>query len=241
MLADLRAVLWKEMKEFAGQRSTLLSIVIFLGMFAVFVPYQQGRDWLESPVGVANLVFVPLFLVLTLIADAFAGERERHTLDTLLASRLSDQAILFGKAAAAISYGWTLTLLGLLIGLLTVNLRERDDRLLLYPAPIGLGAAGFSLLVIALITGAGILFSLRASTVRQAQQTLNAGLLAFGVLVAAGFAALPDAFRSRLEDAVRESSPTWLMLGGAMLLILIDLLLYVATIARFQRSKLMLD
>lgn len=241
MLADLRTVLWKEFREFAGQRSTLLSIAIFLGMFAVFMPYQRGREWLESPLGVANLVFVPLFLVLTLIADAFAGERERHTLDTLLASRLPDQAILFGKAIAAVGYGWVLTLLGLLVGLATVNVKEGADDLLLYPAGIGFGAAGFSLLAIAMVTGAGILFSLRASTVRQAQQTLNAGLLAFGVAVIATVSVLPDGVRSRLDEAIRDASPTRLMLSIAAVLVLVNVLLYLAAIARFQRSKLVLD
>src|SRR5438045_4186121 len=99
MATDLSTVIWKEWKEFLSQRSTLLSMLVFLVIFAVLLPYQAGAGWVESPLGVVNLLFMPLFFVLTVIADAFAGERERHTLDTLLASRLSDRAILFGKLA----------------------------------------------------------------------------------------------------------------------------------------------
>ena len=38
----------------------------------------------------------------TLIVDAVAGERERHTLETLLASPASDTGIIVGKMAAAL-------------------------------------------------------------------------------------------------------------------------------------------
>src|SRR5215207_5614395 len=96
MLTDISTVIWKEWKEFLGQRSTLLSMLFFLAVFAGLLPLQAGERWVDSPLSVANLVFVPLFFVLTVIADSFAGERERHTLDTLLASRLTDRAILFG-------------------------------------------------------------------------------------------------------------------------------------------------
>ena len=37
-----------------------------------------------------------------MIADGIPGERERHTLETLLASRLSDRSILLGKVMAAV-------------------------------------------------------------------------------------------------------------------------------------------
>jgi ABC-2 type transport system permease protein len=51
-----------------------------------------------------------------------AGERERRTLETLLASRLDERAILFGKLLAARAYGWGLTLLSLLLGAASVSL-----------------------------------------------------------------------------------------------------------------------
>jgi len=71
--------------------------------------------------------WVPLFLVMGVIAYSFAGDRERHTLETLLASRLSNRAILLGKIAAAVGYALRVTLLSLAAGLVTVNVAHGRD------------------------------------------------------------------------------------------------------------------
>lgn len=62
-------------------------------------------------------MYFPLVLTLTMVADSFAGERERHALETLLASRLSDRAILLGEAAALTSYGWLFGLVGAIMSI----------------------------------------------------------------------------------------------------------------------------
>jgi ABC-2 type transport system permease protein len=56
------------------------------------------------------------------LGDAIAGERERHTLETLLASRISDRAILLGKVIVTTGYAWGTALLGLLFGLFVATL-----------------------------------------------------------------------------------------------------------------------
>ena len=43
------------------------------------------------------------------VPDPLPRERERHTLETLLASRLSDRAILLGKIGAAVGFEWVIT------------------------------------------------------------------------------------------------------------------------------------
>jgi ABC-2 type transport system permease protein len=58
------------------------------------------------------------------LGDAIAGERERHTLETLLASRISDRAILLGKVIVTTGYAWGTALLGLLFGLFVANLSK---------------------------------------------------------------------------------------------------------------------
>jgi ABC-type transport system involved in cytochrome c biogenesis ATPase subunit len=98
------AVAWKEWRELIGQRglSGKQGIVLFSVTFGILLALTNGRAWITSPAIALAWSWVPMFLVMTVIADAFAGERERHTLETLLASRLSDGAILFGKMGAAI-------------------------------------------------------------------------------------------------------------------------------------------
>src|SRR5436190_12483504 len=127
MMADIATIMWKELKEWLFQRGSAgrggwVGQLIFVAVFGIFLPYQNGPRWVDNPMALVFWAWVPLLMVASVTADAFAGERERHTLETLLASRLSDQAILFGKVAAAIAYGWGLSLLSLLLGDITVNI-----------------------------------------------------------------------------------------------------------------------
>jgi ABC-2 type transport system permease protein len=116
MIADVWTVIWKEWRELLRQRESMrggvLRLLIFVGVFGIFLPLQVGREWINSPKLLMLWAWVPLFLVSSVVADGFAGERERHTLETLLASRLSDRAILFGKLGAALSYGFGLAMIG---------------------------------------------------------------------------------------------------------------------------------
>jgi ABC-2 type transport system permease protein len=240
MIADLGTVFWKEWKESLAQRSTLLSMVSFLGIFAVLLPYQSGGEWVKSPLAVMNLMFIPLFLVLTIVADGFAGERERHTLDTLLASRLSDRAILFGKIAAAVAYGWGLTLAALVVSLITASIAAGDG-FLTYSPRLGFSAVVFSLLSIVLVAAAGMLVSLRASTVRQAQQILNVGLLFFGLVVIGVASLMPEAVMDRLGEVIESASGNQLLAAGVLLLLTADAIVLGAAMARFRRPRLAVD
>ena len=140
MIGDVLTVVWKEWRELLQVGGTVrggrLSLVILVAVFGVFLPLQSGAEWVQSPVTVFYWGWVPLMLVGSAVADSFAGERERHTLETLLASRLPDSAILLGKMAAAISYGWGLVLVMLALSLVTVNVAARTGPWLLFPVAV---------------------------------------------------------------------------------------------------------
>jgi ABC-2 type transport system permease protein len=244
MLHDITAVMWKEFKELLFQRGSLrggwLGLVMFVAVFGILLPLQSGRGWVESPTGLAVWAWVPFLLVSSVVADSFAGERERHTLETLLASRLPDRAILFGKLATAVGYGWGFALLSLLVGLVTVNLVHGGGQLLLYPAWIAAGIVVLSFLVASLAAGAGVLISLRAATVRQAQQTFSIlNLILFIPLFL--LPVLPEAWQNRIAGAAMQADVKQIVLAVAAVLLLIDLALLGAVLARFQRSRLILD
>ena len=132
-MIDVLTVATKEWKELVwsggGMRGGRMSLVILLAVFGVFMPYQFGAEWLHSPGMLMYWAWVPLMIVSGVVADAFAGERERHTLETLLATRLPDRAILFGKTLAAVGYGWGLVLVMLALGVVTVAVTDRASRL----------------------------------------------------------------------------------------------------------------
>ncbi|PJF23668.1 MAG: ABC-2 type transporter, partial [Phototrophicales bacterium] len=79
------------------------SLLILILIFGIVIPIQNGRDWVTSPMNIMVWGWMPFLWVSGIVADLFAGERERHTLEALLATRLSDQSILFGKLLAALT------------------------------------------------------------------------------------------------------------------------------------------
>lgn len=243
MIADVQTMMWKEWKEILLQGGTRgrWSLLLFVGVFGIFMPWQFGRSWVTSPLSLIYWAWIPLFLVTVVIADAFAGERERHTLETLLASRLSDRAILFGKVSAAVSYGWGMAMGSMLVGLVTVNILYGHGELLLYSPPVGFSIVILSLLASILAAGAGVLISLRASTVRQAQQTLSFVIMALLFVPIFGAQALPLEIRKHLAIALAHAGAMKITLLAMAVFVVLDTSLLMIAIARFQRARLILD
>jgi ABC-2 type transport system permease protein len=243
MIADVVTVMWKEWKEIllqGGRRGTW-NLLLFVGIFGLFMPWQFGRTWVTSPISLVYWAWVPLFLVTVVIADSFAGERERHTLETLLASRLPDRAILLGKVGTAVVYGWGLAMVSMLVGLVTVNVLHGHGELLLYSPGVGVSIVILSLLAAGLAAGAGVLISLRASTVRQAQQTLSFVIMAVLFVPIYGVQALPLEIRKRIVEAFAQAGATQTILSVMLILTLMDIGVLAAAMARFQRARLILD
>ncbi|MCX6551198.1 MAG: ABC transporter permease, partial [Acidobacteria bacterium] len=180
-MADILTVAWKEWRELIWLGGTLrggrIGLLIVLGMFGIFLPYQSGAEWVTSAAPMLYWGWLPLMLVSGAVSDAFAGERERHTLETLLASRLPDRAIVLGKVLAAVTYGWGIVMAMLVLSLVTINLAVSGKGLLLPPWRFAVGAPLVALLGSGLAATAGVLVSLRAATARQASQTLSVAIL----------------------------------------------------------------
>jgi len=247
MIADVFTVIWKERKgmfRHRGSRSrAVLTLLVPVAVFAVYMPWQGGpEDWLTGPFSIVASILIPILMVLLTIPESFAGERERHTLETLLASRLSDRAILFGKMAVSVALGWGMALLTLLIGFIVVNATHWSGQLLFYTPPIAVANLVLSLVFAILAAGAGVIISLRAATVREAQQTLMAivmfPLLLLGVagtfLVTAGLE-----WVERILETMRAMDSWLLLLIVAVVLIAICLILIRLAMARFQRARLL--
>lgn len=183
---------------------------------------------------------MPLFLVNAVVADSFAGEREWHTLETLLASRLPDQAVLFGKLLAALAYGVGLTWASLLVGLVTINLFHGEGRLLFYPPAVALGVIGISLLSGGLAAGAGVLVSLRAKSVQQATQVLSIAIMALIFIPTFGLQALPAAWQERLWNIVSGWNVTQAVLVAIAVLAALNGGL-IGAARRFQRARLIAE
>ncbi len=210
-------------------------------MIAILLPLQEGLRWLDSPLVLLAAAIIPVLLVGMRIPDSFAGERERRTLATLLASRLPDRAILFGKVAVAVGFGWGVSLIVLLLALAVVNLTNWDGQVLLYSPRMALAGLTFGLLFAALTAGLGVLISLRAATVQSATQTLLMALLTIPLLlqfVVLFFFTSSDGGSDRLREILASLDFTQIALIAAAVLILLDLGLLAASMARFRRARL---
>lgn len=243
MIQDTWTMMRKELQELFGASKgagSLLRLLIWVGILGVFLPLQTGAAWLSTPATLFTWTWFPLFVVSSVIAGAFAGERERHTLETLLATRLPDRAILFGKIGAGVAYGWGLTLVSILLSGLVVKIAFNPAQGF-FPPMILVGGVVLSLLGALLASGLGVLISLRAPTARQAQQTLSFAMMLLFFIPVFGLQALPENIQAQVAQVLTAGlTPGTLALIIAALLAVVGALLGAA-MARFRRSKLILD
>ena len=245
MLGDILTMMWKERKglfRVRGRPAQALLTMLIPIILAIYNPLRQGIEWVQSGVSLLLAFTIPLILVGTSIPDSFAGERERHTLPTLLASRLSDRAILFGKIITSVTFGWGITLVLLLIGLVTANIANWGGPILFYKPSIFLADLTFSFLIAMLTAGAGVLFSLRAATAQEAQQTLMAVLLIPPMILQfALFAILSsESAEARFREVLGTLSFEQVILVIVVVLLVLDVVLLMAAMARFKRARLVL-
>jgi ABC-2 type transport system permease protein len=244
MIADTSAVIWKELRELfylrGRMRAGWISLLVLVGILGIFMPLQSGRGWFNTVLPVLFYGCLPFTLVSSVIADSFAGERERHTLETLLASRLADAAILYGKIIAAQIFGWGLTMLCAVLGMAAINLVYGRGELLFFPPLIALGIVTSSLLVSGFVSGLGVIVSLRSTTVRQAQQTFSIAFFALFVPFLA-LPLLPEEWHVRATGVLDRLDFAALGIVVAAILLVADIGLLVAARLRFRRDRLILD
>ncbi|HEY0754340.1 MAG TPA: ABC transporter permease subunit [Ktedonobacteraceae bacterium] len=238
-MLDIWAMYWKECKElyFQGNRAVLLFLLVVASL-GIWLPFQVGQAWLDLPlIAVLLLAIGPVLFTFPFTADSFAGERERHTLESLLATSLSDGSIIAGKIAALLTMSWVMTLTSLLAGFAVANIHANGHLWSFYSPDRLLMTVLLSLTFSVLLITIGILISLRATTVRQAQQILGSSIAVLGLassLLSTQLAHLP--FVIQLQG-FSEGEILPLMIGCTALL---DVLLILFVQKRFQRSRLIL-
>jgi len=234
-MSDYATMVWKEAKDsiFSGGRGEFIRPLLIIVILGMILPWQFGQSWIAlTPPVVLITCYIPFFLVTSYIGDAVAGERERHTLETLLASRISDRAILWGKMTVTIVFVWGLTLIGLLLGLVVANLSSAGGHWEFYhPPAIFLELLTLSLLASLFSASGGVLISLRAATVRQAQQTMAVGTLVLMIALVLGLKAIPAGVLAGLD-----AFQFFLFCVGG--LAILDLILVAILSASFRRARL---
>jgi len=241
---DILSVVWKEWRELFQQRSLrggLSNWLIMVALIGIVLPLQSGALWVSQPMVLLVWAWPPVLGVMWIVADSFAGERERHTLETLLASRLPDRAILFGKILMAVMYGLSMELAGLLVGLVTVNLSAGGGELLLYPGGVLVGVLAISLLAILLVSSLGVFASLRAPTVRAAYQKMGIVFIILFLAPTILLPMIPEETMASIRALLGGLVVDQVMLAGAGILLVLDIVLLFLAMGRFQRARMILD
>lgn len=243
---DILIVMVKELKEFwrarGGMRSRLVSFLPIFFVFGVFWPLQGREAWISVPFLPGMLfMLLPLTLAGSTAADSFAGERERHTLETLLSTRLSDRDIYAGKVLATTLYCTGLVWVCAFVALITLNVTRGNEPVFWYAGISWLLIIVGTLLLAVLMTAIGVLVSLRAATVRAAAQTFSLITLVVFVGVPLLVQFLPASVQLALAQAVTSSNLLLIALAAGSAIAIADVVLLALGVARFQRTRLILE
>ncbi|HEY0672182.1 MAG TPA: ABC transporter permease subunit [Longimicrobiales bacterium] len=244
MISDVQPVIWKEWRELLRMsgtgRAALGRHIFSVGIIGVIWPWQFGLPFVHSGLAVALAAVTALMYIAGAAPDAFAGERERHTLETLLASRVPDQAILLGKIIALVEYGCLAAVIMLIIGLITVNVVHGHGQFLMFSPTQLISMLVFTPLAAGLMASIGVHVSLRAKTVKQAQQMLSTAVLIVLFLPAIAFPYVPDNWRSGVVRMLQSEERAYIAGGLAVAMLLLQALLFALAAVRFKRGRLIL-
>jgi len=243
MIQDTLTVIWKEWRSLAyGQnRRQLVVMVVMLGFWAIWLPVQTGAGWMTD--GVLSLlvaILLPGLVVAVTVPPAFAGERERKTLATLLATRLPDEAILFGKLVVPLVVGCVALLAVLIVSLVAANAASWDGTPRFYDLVVLVPNLLIGFLVALMTAALGVAISLRSRRVQDAQQLISLmltlpalalGFLAFGAIQLAGGV-------QRLAERIDGVSGWIPALVAVGVLAAVDVALLATARRRFRRNRL---
>jgi ABC-2 type transport system permease protein len=200
-MKDAVSICRKEIAEIFGDWHSFYGVLIQTAIVVVtcgiIVPYDDTTVWLSPSRLVLLYAMFPSVVAAGLSADAFAGERERHTLATLLSTPVSDAAIFIGKVATSLGTSLACSVLAISAGITSTLVRGED------PLPV-IGTSGLATLIgsafaFAMMTTAiATAVSSRVRVARAAQQIASMITILVSMLIgfAMGQAQIPPTWSS---------------------------------------------
>jgi ABC-type Na+ efflux pump permease subunit len=184
----------KDIREVFGRRAVvlraLIPAVVLPVVYGAMVGHeiqaaQERPDRAAAALGAtlpffaAIIVVVGALLAITITADAIAGEKERRTIESLLATPASDLEIFVGKVMAALMPALVSGYLGGGIFFLAARLASGGHALPAVPAMLAAARIIlFGVPIIAVVLASlGVMVSARCSTATSAQQLSGAVFL----------------------------------------------------------------
>ncbi|MES2154041.1 MAG: ABC transporter permease subunit [bacterium] len=262
-MSDVGTVVWKEWREQFLRRGrpsrSTWGALFFVGILGIGTPIffafvfgnllrgaaarsLGGDAFLVSMValtGVIAMAYQGAVVTIGFVVDSFAGERERHTLETLLAGPLPDRAILAGKILASALF--------ILASTVAFSIFQFAACLVLWGGA-GFGYAGALLagpllgtLAGILVASIGAMVSMRAATVKAAAQIL--GLILLPLYMLPGLLNTILSYTDPGRAVVRFYQfvgPAWFVLIVGAGLVVVDAALFALALRLFRRDRLIL-
>lgn len=241
-------MIWKEWQELNGQLSKRranrwVGVALFF-VTGTMLRLSSESSWTDGTTVLLFWLMIPYLFTSQMIADSFAGERERHTLETLLASPLPDRAIYYGKLLTPTLVVWVGIQLWILYTLLVFNLSAFGDGVQMFMLEVVISGPILSFLMALTISAVGVLASLHAPSVQSAQTRIGMILMViFAVpLVAGGVVfTLPAEQIQAIIDALSSLGLVGGLVIGTLVLIGLAYGLTQYGLYRFRRSRMILD
>lgn len=195
-LRRVRAIVTKELREYARNRTVIVAMGVYPLIFtvqpliAVFVVKASSA---ATFVGIHELLFmlgIPILVPAAVAASSIAGERQQETLEPMLATPISRDEFLLGKAIAVLLPAVVIAYIvfALFIALIEVFAAPAVAEAIVDPGDV-VAQVIFTPLLAAWSIWVGIAVSTRSSDVRVAQQlsvVSSIPLILFAVLLAFG-------------------------------------------------------
>lgn len=217
-MRDSVTVFRKEVLDMFGSRHSLRGPLWQLGVTVLLtglvVPAADSSLWTHLSAPLVLYAVFPAGFAAALAADSFAGEIERGTLETLLATPLANGAIFLGKTALAVLFVLCVAGLSLAVAIPTAYHFGRVQA----PIPLGLffGVLGGAVACAFLIAALTIAVSTRVPVARSAHQI---GMLITFLVAGLTSVALETAGRSLGWTGILWIDACGLLLGAATLLV----------------------
>lgn len=181
--------LWESFGDRSSRRGGVIQAAVLVVGLGFLTPRVDVEGWLAgAPTSIAFFAFIPGVAAASMAADAFAGERERRTLETLLATPVSEAVLLAGKALASIVFGSAVGSLGLVVA--TTTIRAASGVPFLPSLTQILGALGATLASSSAMAAAAIVVSMLVPVARATQQIISVGTMFVYAVLAVAWGAL---------------------------------------------------
>ena len=176
----MRRAIVQELGQLPRRMGGMTGVLIYaFAMLAlgILLPWYLSFDFLDAMVLLAYAC-LPALLVAPVVAESFAGDRERAQVPTTLEER---RQLMYAEVAAGAVYGWSSALLAMIMGLTIVCLSV--GRWILPPALLAIDLALLSMAVSVSAASISASISVRARSAKHAKRTLRQGFLLLLVLV----------------------------------------------------------